>query len=124
VTKPKPKAPTVPVVQVVPSPVEPRRQLWQAMFFTKDGRLDLGWLLLAICCAVGLTVFAGQALKLIPKDAPSKEAWGWFAVFTGFAFIGGAARDRAVLIAKGNVIGNVVGALGGQSNEESKPGVD
>lgn len=91
--------------------VEPRRKLWQALFFTKDGRLDLGWLLLLVAVFVFLFVFLGQALGAIPADQPSKEAWTVFGAFLAFAFIGGAARDRAALMAKANVVGAVAQAV-------------
>jgi hypothetical protein len=103
--------------------VEPRRKLWQALFFTKDGRLDLGWLLLAVSCLIGLGVFGGQAIGLIPTDRPSKEAWAWFGAFIVLAFIGGAARDRAALIAKGNVIGAITQVVG-SSESKGGSGVD
>lgn len=76
-----------------------------SLWHTKDGSLDLGWLILLICCGVGLLVFTLHAFGLIP--GPSVAAWAWFGAFTSMAFIAGAARDRAALIAQSNVPGQV-----------------
>jgi hypothetical protein len=102
-----PAVPVVPVVPAVQEPVEPRRKLWQALFFTKDGRLDIMQLLLGTCCIVGLTVFVMQAAGRIPTGRPDGEAWGWFAAFTSFCFGAGAVTNFAALKAKGGIINAV-----------------
>lgn len=102
-------APVVPVVPVAQEPVEPRRKLWQALFFTKDGRLDIMQLLLGTCCVVGLSVFILQAAGSIPPGRPDREAWAWFAVFTSFCFGAGAVTNAAALKSKGiNAITQIV----------------
>jgi hypothetical protein len=109
---------TVPVAP--PSPVEPRRKFWQALFFTKDGRLDLGWLILLVCCVVGLWVFVGLAMQVIPKDAIPQAAWAWFSAFTTMAFIAGAATARAALIAKSTTVGAVAQAIAATSEIQER----
>lgn len=102
-----PVAPVVPVVPVVQEPVEPRRKLWQALFFTKDGRLDTMQLMLGICCVVGLSVFVGQALGQIPTGRPDKEAWAWFGAFTAVALGSGAWTNGKALMGKGGIVNAV-----------------
>ncbi len=103
---------TPPVAPVAPvERVEPRRNFWQALFFTKDGRLDLGWLILLACCVVGLWAFIGLGVQAIPKDAIPQAAWAWFGAFTTMAFIAGATTARAALIAKSTSVGAVSQAI-------------
>lgn len=104
--------PTLPM-----EPVEPRRKFWQALFFTKDGRLDLGWLILLTCCVIGLWAFVGLALQKIPKDAIPQAAWAWFGAYTTMAFIAGAATARAALIAKSTAVGAVSQAIASVQTE-------
>lgn len=91
------------------------RPLRHALFYTKDGALDLGWLILVLCCLVGLTVFVASAVGAI--KGPSVAGWAWFGSFTAMAFIAGAARDRAVLIAQSRVPGEVAQGVGASGRE-------
>jgi len=75
------------------------------LFYTKDGDLDFGWVILIGCCVVGLTVFVLEAFG-VAKHA-SVAGWSWFGAFTSMAFIAGTAISRARLIAKSNVPGEV-----------------
>lgn len=81
-----------------------RRNRSNPIFFTKSGDLDIGWLILIVCCLIGLFVFLYEALL---QKGPSIAAWSWFGAFTSMAFIAGAARDRARLIAKSDAPGLV-----------------
>lgn len=116
-----PVAPVAPVVPVAQEPVEPRRKLWQALFFTKDGRLDIMQLLLGTCCIVGLSVFILQAGGRIPTGRPDSEAWGWFAVFTSFCFGAGAVTNSAALKAKGGIVNAVTQVVADRRVARRKP---
>ncbi len=116
---------TLPVIPV--EPIEPRRKFWQALFFTKDGRLDLGWLILVTCCVVGLGAFIGLALRKIPHDAIPQAAWAWFGAYTTMAFIAGATTARAALIAKSTSVGAVsqaIASVQAEIQERRAEGVD
>lgn len=117
----KPIAPPVVPVPVVQEPVEPRRKFWQALFFTKDGRLDITQLLMGICCVVGLTVFVGQASGKIPVGRPDPEAWGWFAAFTAFAFGAGAVTNNASLKNKASAVVQTVTRVIGDRRAPAVP---
>ena len=99
------------------TPVEPRRRFWQALFFTKEGHLDLGWLILLVCCIVGLWAFIGLGMQKIPKDAIPPAAWAWFGAFTTMAFIAGATTARAAMIAKSTAAGAVAQAIASAQTE-------
>lgn len=116
----KPPQPEV-IVSEAPA-VGPRRKLWQAMFFTKEGSLDLGWLILLTCCIVGLTVFVASSVGAI--KGPSVAGWAWFGSFTAMAFIAGAARDRAVLIAQSRVPGEVAQGIAQSGSHEYGPNTE
>ena len=81
------------------------RKLRHSLLYTVEGELDFGWLILAVCCVVGLTVFVAQSFGWI--RGPSVAAWAWFGSFSAMAFIAGAAISRARLIAKSSVPGEV-----------------
>lgn len=81
----------------------------------KDGHreLDFGWLILALCCVVGLVAFvlSGFAVFVAPP-----WAWSWFGAFTTMAFIAGATISRARLIAKSDAPGQVAAGIGSASS--------
>jgi hypothetical protein len=82
-------------------PVGTRRRLGSALFFTKEGDLDFGWIILIACVAVGLGVFVAVTFGVVAD--PSTAAWAWMGSFTTLAFISGATIARARLIAKAKV---------------------
>jgi len=81
----------------------------------RDGRreLDFGWLILAVCCVVGLAAFVLSGFGVF-KAPP--WAWAWFGGFTTMAFIAGAAISRARLIAKSATPGQVAAGIGSASS--------
>src|SRR6185312_15147859 len=97
----------------VPDP----RHGWHRLVFTADGDLDFGWLILVVCCVVGLGAFIASGLHHF--DA-SRWAWAWFGSFTALAFIAGAAISRARLIAKSALPGQIAAGI----NQAPYPGMD
>jgi hypothetical protein len=85
---------------------------WERLLYVvhRDGRreLDFGWLILAVCCVVGLTCFILSGFGLFKAPV---WAWSWFGAFTTMAFIAGAAISRARLIAKSDAPGQVAQAI-------------
>lgn len=67
------------------------------LFFTRDDELDLGWLLLLIGFANGLTIFDLAALGVARV---SIAAWSWYGGVITMCFIGGVTIARARLIAQ------------------------
>lgn len=67
------------------------------LFYTKDGDLDFGWVILIVCVLFGLVAFVLESIGLWDI---STEAWVWFGSFTTMSFIAGVAISRARLIAK------------------------
>jgi len=94
------------------------RSFRESLFYTKDGDLDFGWVILIGACVVGLGVFVAEAVGWI--RGPSVAAWSWFGAFTSMAFIAGAAISRARLIAKSDVPGQVAQGVG-MSPERPEP---
>lgn len=76
---------------------------------TKDGDLDLGWMILVVCVVFGCGMFV---LEGMAEVKPSTAAWAWFGSFTTLAFINGAAIARARLIAKSDAMGQVAAGIG------------
>lgn len=91
------------------------RKLRHSLFYTKQGELDFGWLILVLCTAVGLVVFVAQSFGWI--RGPSTAAWAWFGSFTGLAFIAGAAISRARLIAKSRLPGEIASGVAQSATE-------
>lgn len=121
---PPPSPPVIPVtVSPAPTDVEPRRKLWQALFFTKDGRLDVNQLILLSCCVTGLAVFVGQASGRIPTGRPDKEAWAWFGAFTAFCFGAGAYVNGKAMLSKGSVVNSITHVLGDQRGGALRTGI-
>jgi hypothetical protein len=67
------------------------------LLHTKEGDLDLGWVILLVGLANGLTFFDLAALGLAEV---SIQAWAWYGTVITMCFIAGVSVSRARLIAK------------------------
>lgn len=85
---------------------------------TKDGDLDLGWMILIVCVVFGCGMFV---LEGTGEVAPSTAAWAWFGSFTTLAFINGAAIARARLIAKSDLAANVAAGIANARDRQFDP---
>lgn len=63
---------------------------------TREGDLDLGWVILLIAFLNGIVIFDLTAIGWIP--GPDTEGWLWYGSLTLFAFLSGVAIARARLI--------------------------
>ena len=88
---------TAPLTEV--AELSERRQ--GTLLRTKEGDLDLGWLILMIAFLNGIVVFDLAAWGLIP--GPNTEAWVWYSSLTLFAFLSGVAIARARLIVSAKI---------------------
>lgn len=75
------------------------------LFFTKDGELATGQVILIACCLVGMVMFVWDAVDA--RVTVSTPAWAWFGSYTTMCFIAGAAVDRARLISTSSVASGV-----------------
>lgn len=75
---------------------------------TKEGDLDLGWVILIVCVVFGCAMFV---LEATGELKPSTAGWAWFGSFTTLAFIAGATISRARLIAKSDAPGQVASGI-------------
>ena len=80
------------------------------IFFTKDGGLDLSWVLLVVGCALMAGAIVCEGFHVLGFALPS---YGWTALgaFVSFCFIAGAARDRAQILADATSPGKVAAAI-------------
>ena len=73
------------------------RGLIHRLVFTKDGDLDLGWVILLIAFLNGILVWDFIAFG---KATMTPQGWVWYGAVTTMAFISGVSIAKARLIAK------------------------
>lgn len=95
---------------VVKDTVQYTGNLIHRLFFTADDELDIGWLILGLCCVFGLAAFGLEGAGLWSHI--SNAAWAWFGTFTTLSFISGVTINRARLIASSEAVKGVPGAIG------------
>jgi len=84
------------------------------LFFRKDGAMDLSQFFLLVLVVWVCTVFTLNGFGLLRYTT---AAWAFLGSFTSLAFIAWAARDRAELIAKSSVPGEIAKGIASASPE-------
>lgn len=80
------------------------------MIYTKEGHVDLSWLLTVVGCVVMVACIFLQGFGVFGFKLPD-AGWACLGAFVSLCFISGASREKAAILAKATLPGAVAAGI-------------